>query len=530
MPSIPSENSSLLGLELLGLARDDVRIPSSTKKRNRMICAFSLSIVVAVYFLKARDSRTLHEGSAMEQSLLSSPSVVDDSAGPSASTKSPYAKVQTLSFQIYTGGAPAFTVDDDTGEEMQNEECKGLHSYGKPETSEQYQCYLGLEDATEDVRSRLNIMTDAVNRAYDVSNKDDDTLKIFLAPEFYFRGKNGAFQFQSKEMDEQIGGCHTVCHILSHLENLVADRRFENWLFLFGSVIASEVLPKGDEFDYQFYNFAPLLRGFDPAASPERVGKNFIVPKRYVSNIDFLTPLRHLTNRSMAMELLDGVHHSETTVRNPHAYGQKQYNNDMWARYKDELASLGYSMIEYSFFFMDGIAFSIEICLDHLAHRALRTYMADIVSGSKARVPSSENDSVEWVGIPKHQAQISLVSSADMDVTEASLVLADGGHIFLQDGVNGGILPSSTFGENVCQKNEYEYFGGSQSVKRTAVVSPTDVTFKYEMNLNYKEYELYSEKSGSRRNWKDVVKGVFSSTMYEPKLTVYDPVKISPKA
>lgn len=39
--------------------------------------------------------------------------------------KSPYTKVQTLSFQIYTGGAPAFTVDETTGEEKKNHECKG---------------------------------------------------------------------------------------------------------------------------------------------------------------------------------------------------------------------------------------------------------------------------------------------------------------------------------------------------------------------------------------------------------------------
>jgi len=41
------------------------------------------------------------------------------------SAKSPYTKVQTLSFQIYTGGAPAFTVDKSTGKERTNHECKG---------------------------------------------------------------------------------------------------------------------------------------------------------------------------------------------------------------------------------------------------------------------------------------------------------------------------------------------------------------------------------------------------------------------
>ena len=38
---------------------------------------------------------------------------------------SPYTKVQTLSFQIYTGGAPAFITDESTGKERKNPECKG---------------------------------------------------------------------------------------------------------------------------------------------------------------------------------------------------------------------------------------------------------------------------------------------------------------------------------------------------------------------------------------------------------------------
>mmetsp|Transcript_14918 Transcript_14918/g.24269 ORF Transcript_14918/g.24269 Transcript_14918/m.24269 type:complete len:516 (-) Transcript_14918:279-1826(-) len=441
------------------------------------------------------------------------------------SAKSPYTKVQTLSFQIYTGGAPAFTVDKSTGKERTNHECKGLHSYGSPENSEALQCYLGLEDTAEDVERRLNIMTDAVNKAYDVSDKDDSTLKIFLAPEFYFRGVNGAFQFQTEEAEEENGGCSDICHIFKGLENIVANKRFENWLFLFGTVIASEALPKEDAFDYQFYNFAPLYKGFDPATS-KRIGKNFIVPKRYVSNMDFLTPLRHLTNKSIAMELLDEKNHTDSkTLMNPHASGQKRYANDIWARYKDELTTLGYNMIEYGWFFMDGISFSVEICLDHLVHRALMTYMSDVVTGSKTRIPSSANDSVEWVGIPKHQAQISLVSSAGMDATVASLALANGGHIFLQDGMEGDVTPHSTYGQDDCQPNEYEFFGGSQSVKRTAVISATDVTFEYEMNLDYKDHALYPE-SGTRR-WKDVLEGVFSSMAYGPKLTAYDPVSIT---
>lgn len=194
----------------------------------------------------------------------------------------------------------------------------------------------------------------------------------------------------------------------------------------------------------------------------------------------------------------------------------------MWAKYKDELSSLGYNMIEYGWFFLDGIAFSVEICLDHLVHRALMTYMADVVTGSKTRIPSSANDSVEWVGIPRHQAQISLVSSAGMDVMVASLALADGGHIFLQDGMDGDIEPETTYGTDECQPNEFEFFGGSQCVKRSAVISATDVTFEYEHNMNFTDVNIYPDGE-----WESVITGIFSRQFYQPRLTVYEPVDIT---
>lgn len=241
-------------------------------------------------------------------------------------------------------------------------------------------------------------------------------------------------------------------------------------MFLFGTVIASEALPLEDTFDYQFYNFAPLYKGFDPASS-KGVGKRFLVPKRYVSNIDFLTPMRDLLNSTDAMELLDEKDNLALTLDNPHASGRKKYDSAIWTSYKDELATLGYTMIEYGWLFLDGVSFSVEICLDHLIHRALQTYLADVVTGSKVRIPSSANDSIEWVGIPKQQAQVSLVSSAGMDVTVESLALADGGHIFLQDGMDGDVEPHTTYGEDECRPNTNEFFGGSQSVRRNAVVS-----------------------------------------------------------
>ena len=58
-----------------------------------------------------------------------------------------------------------------------------------------------------------------------------------------------------------------------------------------------------------------------------------------------------------------------------------------------------------------------------------------------------------------------------------------------------------------------------------AIATATDVTFGYDMNMDYKDYDLYADEG--QNNWKRMLKGVFSRTAYQPKLTVYDPININ---
>ena len=63
------------------------------------------------------------------------------------------------------------------------------------------------------------------------------------------------------------------------------------------------------------------------------------------------------------------------------------------------------------------------------------------------------------------------------------------------------------------------------TVQASMAISATDVTFGYDMNMGFKEYNLYADEE--HVNWKKIIKGVFSRTAYQPKLTVYDPVNIT---
>ncbi len=267
-------------------------------------------------------------------------------------TNSKYQKVQGIGFQIYTGGAPAFLKNHSHGSSQQqqhlNPECIGRDSYGQVvgEEAPMLQCYIGLPDPMLDVRGRIEIMMDAVEKAYAVVSNDPndnhETLKVFIAPEFFWRGITGAYSFSTDEIPDDPSVCGPICQILMGLENIVAQERFEDWIFLFGTIVASDTLPTDDPYDFLFYNFAPVYKGYNPEKMGF-VGKRFLVPKRYVSSSDFLTPRRHL-NESSFKQLMgqqEQPRAGDATVYNPHDFNQRRYDPTMWKKYKEELGALG---------------------------------------------------------------------------------------------------------------------------------------------------------------------------------------------
>jgi hypothetical protein len=151
--------------------------------------------------------------------------------------------------------------------------------------------YVGLEDIEADIDARIEIMRAAINASASNASVDhrDDTLKIFLAPEFFFRGPKGAYHADAPEL----------LHIGDKLRRLVEHPRYADWIFVFGSIIgfnhnenltsaaatASVVganVTASDLLDT--YNFAIIQRG-GPAGRAEH-HTHF---KRFISGIDFLS-------------------------------------------------------------------------------------------------------------------------------------------------------------------------------------------------------------------------------------------------
>jgi hypothetical protein len=89
------------------------------------------------------------------------------------------------------------------------------------------QKYLGDSDDDTDIATRCDIMKEAIRIAYSQSEIDADTdvLKVFMAPEFYFRGAKGSYPV------EKISG------IVDSLREMTDRFEVADWLFVFGTAI-----------------------------------------------------------------------------------------------------------------------------------------------------------------------------------------------------------------------------------------------------------------------------------------------------
>src|ERR1700761_131331 len=94
--------------------------------------------------------------------------------------------------------------------------------------------YSGETSDRADAALRIGRMKDAIKQAYQLyqaeyhaSPRNAKTLKIFMAPEFYFRGLYGAYDISF------------VSGIFEDLRAFTKDGKFKDWLFVFGTVIGA---------------------------------------------------------------------------------------------------------------------------------------------------------------------------------------------------------------------------------------------------------------------------------------------------
>lgn len=236
--------------------------------------------------------------------------------------------------------------------------------------------YLGLDDPKEDIEARCLLIQRAVDvAAQSIANESplasDNTLKVFMAPEFFFRGKKGAYQ-----MDE-------VSYAISSLQAFTAESKWENWVFVFGSLVATSSSTIGKD---EAYNFVLIQQGGE---APSGDSGARVVMKELMSGIDFIS-----THANPGGVLLGEVEYLSAGDRGV-GRDRQQLNYD-----------------GAGIFDLDEITWAVEVCLDH----------------GDARLQESPQ-------LPgENMVQIQLVPSCGMTARKSSVITCEDGLIFNCDG------------------------------------------------------------------------------------------------
>ena len=265
------------------------------------------------------------------------------------------------------------------------------------------QVYLGLDDPAADIKARCALMQRAMEAARQSTNAGPDTLKVFMAPEFFFRGVTGAY-----EMSHAVGDANPgpdAVSVVSALQQLASDPQWADWLFVFGSIVGKSA-PDAPNGKQEAYNVV-LVQAGGQANAGEQGAR--VVLKEWKSTIDFITrPAVLPANTPAGMLYDDMVEYMSSSAAS-------------WYAENDKLnGAVGSDTQQYPYdgggiFPSSGLTFGLEVCLDHLEGRL-----------SGAQLP----------GEP--QIQVQLVPSCGMDLRAASLVIGPSGLIFGCDGLGRG--------------------------------------------------------------------------------------------
>jgi hypothetical protein len=262
--------------------------------------------------------------------------------------------------------------------------------------------YLGIWDGTKDtetnakldIEKRCAVMADAIAVANDKAIKDSNTLKLFMAPEFYFRGTKGAYPVEC------------LSHVMETMRATTGKATYNDWLFVFGTALGYLELDSGVE----VFNVAMVQKGGLTFAATGLF--DVIVYKEYVSSVDFIGGDRNTWNDrgKRTVDVAGGVQQVFATEGSVDAGGarRRKTTNPQGKGSEQSKSGLG----GQSIFEIDDITFALEICLDHYEARVKKSPQK---SGSK-------------------QIQLHLVSAGGAEIVEDSVACVTNGYVFYVDG------------------------------------------------------------------------------------------------
>ncbi len=272
-----------------------------------------------------------------------------------------------------------------------------------------------------DISGRCRLMKRAMRAAYqsDKLSADRSVLKIFMAPEFYFRGADGAYPV------EEIPG------IIEKMREVTRLPTYKDWLFVFGTALGYFV-QDGDTTGARETVNAALVQKGGVAGPPGETLTSLIVYKEFRSSIDFIRAPYKIqcphcagwldapwaTDVRARGGLIGASTGSPATDMKPlrptsgsrdllsthvNFSGEGRENN------KKGIGGQG-------IFTIDGVTFGLEVCLDHNLHRL------------RDSPPATGDDLI----------QIHLIPASGVYILESSVACMQGGLVFNVDGYQWG--------------------------------------------------------------------------------------------
>lgn len=251
---------------------------------------------------------------------------------------------------------------------------------------------------------RLNMLAHAVNETLLIAQanlhltpdiNDPNTLKVFMAPEFFFRPYNcdpipagitdvaHAENIYNTDATKTAYALQTsynyseLANITATLKNIFSDPRFQDWIIVPGSIFSRIDTPSG----YAYMNTTGIIKGGSTEA-----------PSIFIHKCD--------------ISQLDGAPGRNAGIRDP----------DLGPILQTE------SIEKARVFSCDGLTFGIEVCLDHAMHR-LQTVLNN------------------WQGT-RPAIDIQLLTACGMPINPAYAVVGQGGHVLRNDGQRNRIPKS----------------------------------------------------------------------------------------
>lgn len=284
--------------------------------------------------------------------------------------------------------------------------------------------YVGLEDPKEDMKARFRLVAAAADQLYNLATAtrdDPSVLHVMMIPEFYFRGKTGAYESSPD---------HDLINFGGKLARELADQpKFVNWLFVLGTVLHGDKATASDVVRKKAAARDNLVKAIVRAyeAAPDGETKDFVFGL-LTQSTEFAQshPLTIVHNscyiyKQQSSEWPNGLHvdkkfvsHEDFVISyySPDAYSEMNvaypYVDGGSGELKKEATDAK------SIFCMDGITFAVEICLDH----------------RRGRLHSARNENEE----SRVPVDVQLVPSCGMQIQQPSVVARTGGIVFNCDG------------------------------------------------------------------------------------------------